>query len=63
MRVQRIPEPTISVARLALWWDVTAKSVRRWIEQGDLEAIKQGRQWFVTIRSANDFQERRRVRA
>lgn len=62
MKLSRLPEPTISVGRLALWWDVSSKTVRRWIEAGDLEGEKRGPRWFVSIRSANDYQQARRVK-
>lgn len=61
MKLIRIPEPAIKLGRLAELWDCSAAFLRAQVKAGELEAVKLGRDWCVTIAAANDFFERRRV--
>jgi len=62
VKLTRLPEPAVAARDLAQVWDVKPQTIRRWIERGELEAVKLGRDWRVTIESANRFFEARRVR-
>jgi excisionase family DNA binding protein len=61
MKLIRIPEPAIKLGRLAELWGCSSRFLRNKVKEGELEAVKFGRDWCVTIPAANDFFERRRV--
>lgn len=61
MKFIRIPEPAIKLGRLAELWGCSARFLRDQVKAGELEAVKFGRDWCVTIAAANTFFERRRV--
>ena len=43
------PERLLSVQRVALLFDVKPETIREWIKNGRLNAVKVGRQWRVSI--------------
>jgi excisionase family DNA binding protein len=61
MRVTRIPEPALSLESLAALWDCEPRTLRAWVDRGELEAVKLGRRWRVPVAAANRFFEARRV--
>lgn len=60
VRISRIPEPAITQADLAALWGVSVKSVERWRQAGELEGVRLGARWSITVASANRFFEARR---
>ena len=49
-----------TIAELAEALRVTTRTVRRWIEGGDIAAYKFGRQWRFTQEDIDAFVQRRR---
>lgn len=62
MKITRIPEPALSLESLAKWWDCQPRTLRSWIETGELRGVKLGSQWRIPVSEANRFFEARRVR-
>ena len=61
MKLILLPEPSIKVRELAGVWGCSSRWLRDLIAQGDLEAVRLGREWVVPLASANRFFEARRV--
>jgi len=55
--------PLLSIRAVADHLDVSIKTVRRWIERGDLAAFKVGHQWRIDPEDLDRFlwQQRRRT--
>jgi len=55
--------PLLSIRAVADHLDVSIKTVRRWIERGDLAAFKVGHQWRIDPEDLDRFlwQQRRGV--
>ncbi|MCZ0813531.1 helix-turn-helix domain-containing protein [Roseovarius sp. EGI FJ00037] len=49
------PEPMLDIIDVAAICRVSEKTVRRWIEAGDLRAAKLGGQWRISHRDLNAF--------
>ena len=61
MKLLLLPEPSIKVGELARVWGCSSRWLRDLIQQGELEAVRLGRDWVVPLASANRFFEARRV--
>lgn len=63
MKLLRLPEPSIKASELARVWGCSSRWVRQLIQRGDLDGARLGRDWVVTVASANFFFEARKVRS
>lgn len=61
MKISPLPEPCIKLSHLAVAWDCSPRFLKRCAERGDLERIRLGRDWHITLTSARRFYESRRV--
>ena len=53
--IKKKPEPMLDITGVAEFCGVSDKTVRRWIEAGDLLAAKLGNQWRIQPRDLQDF--------
>ena len=49
------PDKLMTIADVAVFCDVSEKTVRRWIDRGELPAAKLGNQWRIRPRDLDLF--------
>jgi excisionase family DNA binding protein len=54
-------QPYVGLSALQAYWNVSARTVLKWIANGNLAAYRFGRQWRVKVTDAVAFEERSRV--
>lgn len=63
MKISPLLDPCIKLAHLAVAWDCSPRFLKRHAERGELERVRLGRDWHITLASARRFYEARRVSA
>lgn len=57
-------EPHVSLRQLALYWQVDRRTLRKWIENGDLPATRLSTKvWRIRTHDAKVFESTARLRA